>query len=347
MVAGLGGVLQSVGPHANVPQMREWGFNLLVPPMAEGFAHRGLPHVTSLDLRRAGEMLLRGGGVQVPDVFDPRWRAAVTARVEALVPTASCAAYLADDELQWGAVPEAEVSAPLVRPALLQVCLSLDPVHAAYHAAWEFVLAPRPGGLPQLVRDWGAGWANKEALRQLTRNDEVIDGPAYRVDAERFLREFAQRYHRTVAEVLRRADPGRLLLSAPLGPTTAAVVRDAAAAHTDVLLVAAAGAGGGRGPELVWRWQPTDADLAAAARGPAVEWSDLERMLQVRRELLGQLWRNPQVVGYTWPRHVGGDLERDGPLQCALLDENGRVNHVHTAPLTALHAAAAVWRAAG
>ncbi|MCC5023217.1 MAG: hypothetical protein J6386_10725 [Candidatus Synoicihabitans palmerolidicus] len=77
-----------------------------------------------------------------------------------------------------------------MRPGLLQVCLSLDPGYAAYHAAWEFVLATRTGGLVQLAADWGVRLPNKESLRQMTQEDEVLDSRAYRAELSRFTREF-------------------------------------------------------------------------------------------------------------------------------------------------------------
>ena len=57
-------------------------------------------------------------------------------------------------------------------PSLLQLCLSLEPNFAAYHAAWEFALALHGGKLAALARAWGAPLANKEVVRELTRTEQ-------------------------------------------------------------------------------------------------------------------------------------------------------------------------------
>ena len=247
-MAGVSGVGRGRSEQTVIGRLRGWGFGLLVPPVAEVFCQRGLPHLVALELSRAGDCLIRRAGVVVPDVFDPRWGEAVRQRVSLVSTTASVAGYLIDGELQWGGDPG--VAAPLAKPGLLQICLSLDPSHAAYHAAWEFVLATRSGGLAELARDWVFALPNKETLRQMTQEEVVLDTPTYRIDLERFLREFSQRYHRTVGEAVRAGDGTRLGLSAPVSASTPVSVRAQAAASSDVLLVDQPGLGGGRVPEI-------------------------------------------------------------------------------------------------
>jgi hypothetical protein len=53
-------------------------------------------------------------------------------------------------------------------PRLLQICLSMEPGFFAYHAAWEFVLAPHAGDLAALAREWRVDLPNKEVIRQRT-----------------------------------------------------------------------------------------------------------------------------------------------------------------------------------
>src|SRR5690606_24233679 len=110
-------------------------------------AARGIPHLESLELRRAEHPLIHVGAAQLPDVYDLRWPAVCAARVAAVNAGPGLAGYLSDRQLGW-AQPALDGSAP-TRPTLLQLCLSLDPRFSAYHAAWEFVLAPRGG-------DWDA-----------------------------------------------------------------------------------------------------------------------------------------------------------------------------------------------
>lgn len=342
-IAGLAGVEHAVGAQSVIGQLRTWGFNLLLPPAAEGFCNRGVAHVAVLNLSRAGDRMIRQGGVALPDVFDPRWAEAVAHCAGVAAPTAGLAAYVPDLDLRWGG--DAPAGEPLPRTSLLQVCLSLDPVHGAYHAAWEFVLATRAGGLGELARNWAVALPNKETLRQMTANDEVIDSPGFRLDHERFLREYAQRYYRVVAEALRGADDSRLWISAPLSAQTPAVVRANAAAVADVVLVREAGLGGGRAPELVW---PVEAETWTARRRvlDPVAMSDLERQLAHTRETLLAWCEAPQVIGYVWSRYTGGDQAQDGPTGLALIDENGQVNHARVSPLTAFNRQAVAVRAA-
>ncbi len=342
-VAGLAGVERAAGAQSVLGQVRGWGFNLLAPPVAEGFCNRGLPHLLSLSLARAGDRMIRHAGVVLPDVFDPRWRESVAQRAGTAAATAATAAYLADTELRWGG--DAAAGESLARPGLLQVCLSLDPTHAAYHAAWEFMLATRPGGLAELGRDWAIHLPNKESLRQQTADDAVLDSPGYRLDHERFLREFSQRYHRTVAEALRSADDSRLWLAGPLTEHTPAIVRATAAAQADLVLVDAPGRGGGRAPELVWAVDGAGWSERRSVLDP-VAMSDLERQIARTRETLLAWCELPQVVGYVWARYTGGDLAIEGPAGSALVDENGRINEARVAPLAAFNARAAAVRAA-
>lgn len=342
-VAGVQGAVQSLGDAPVVDALREWGFNLLAPPVAEGFCDRAVPHLHHLALRQAGDLAIRSVGVLLPDVFDPRWPAAVEQVANAVRRTASLAGYVTDDELRWGAV--AAPDAPLTRPGLLQACLSLDPAFAAYHAAWEFVFATRGGELAQLARDWGLALANKESVRQMTRDEIALDSPGYRVDLERFQREFALRYHRIVAESVRRVDPARLLLSAPLNEVTPLVVRDSAAAHFDVLLVRQPGLGQGRAAELLWEYNWSA--LAALPADADEPWgvSLLERVVVKGREELSQLLMDPHIVGYVWSHHVAGDTIEANPVSPGLLDGSGRINPLTVAPLTALNRAATAIRA--
>src|SRR5205823_5759356 len=97
---------------------------------------------------------------------------------------------------------------------LLQICLSLEPGFAAYHAAWEFVLALHGGKLAALARAWGTPLANKEVVRELTRAEQGIATRGYLRDAARWTREFARRYFTTTAEAIRAADPHHLVLGA-------------------------------------------------------------------------------------------------------------------------------------
>ena len=65
------------------------------------------------------------------------------------------------------------------RPSLLQICLSLEPSFAAYHAAWEFVLALHGGRLDGLARAWGTPMSSKEVVREFTRAEKGFTSRGY------------------------------------------------------------------------------------------------------------------------------------------------------------------------
>ena len=343
VVAGVQGVNRTLGSSPILAQLQGWGFKLLGPDAAEGLMNRGAPFLQALELRRAAGRLIHQNGVQLPDVFDPRWEEAAEQVVNGVMRTASLAGYVSDRNLSWGEASEATHA--LARPTLLQVCLSLDPAFSAYHAAWEFVLAPRGGEFTRLTADWGVALTNKEALRQMTRDEVGLDTRAYREDLARFTQQFALRYFGGVGRILKAVDPGRLWLSPALYPSTPQVVREMTAQHCDVVQVSEVGLGGGVAPEL---W--VDVDWTRLGREVAVEdplgVSEMEQMMRRGRQALVGALSQPQVVGYFWGHYGHGDIARDGPFTKGLLDEVGRVNHAHVQVLSAINRQALALRVA-
>ena len=342
MVAGVEGVNRTLGSEPILPQLQEWGFNLLGFNVADGLRNRGAAYLHALELRKAMDHPIHRDGVNLPDVFDPQWEELAEQVVNGVMPTASLAGYVSDSELSWGEAAEEGVA--LKRPTLLQVCLSLDPAYAAYHAAWEFVFALRNGDWGRLMADWGLTLSNKEALRQMTRDERPIDSVGYRVDLARFTQQMALRYFGGVSRILQAVDPGRLWLSSPLRAATPKEVRAIAAQHCDVLLVDELGLVEGSGPELLVdvNWAR---GMGEARDGDAVGLSDLERMMQRGRERLLAAMAAPQVVGYLWGQYGGGDIAMTGPFTGGLLDEMGRVNHANVQGLQAINRVAASVRA--
>src|SRR5690606_29285041 len=94
------------------------------------------------------------------------------------------------------------------------VCLSLEPNFAAYHAAWEFVLAAHGGRLADLAKAWAQPMANKEVIREMTRNEQAIATRGYLRDNVQWTREFAQRYFATTSAAIRAHDKNHLLMGA-------------------------------------------------------------------------------------------------------------------------------------
>ncbi|HEY0947543.1 MAG TPA: hypothetical protein VGD81_19830 [Opitutaceae bacterium] len=323
-----------------VARLRGWHFNLLSAGSAVEFRGLGLPHLESLELRRAGDVLFRLGGAQLPDVFDPRWPAACVARVANVSATRDLIGLVTDAELGW-AQPSAGGAEP--RPSLLQICLSLDPRYAAYHAAWEFVLAPRGGELATLARAWRLVLPNRESLRQWTHEARAIATPGYLEDNARFTREFAQRYFRIAAAAVRDQLPGRLIFGAPCAVLPRGV-RESLASWSDVDLATAPVSGAER-PVFVMGFNWTASAATAVAAEPD-SLSPLERMLRRGRSALEALVADPAVVGYSWSDYAQGDFLRDAPLSRGLLYENGWPAHQHVQPLASINARAEASRRA-
>jgi hypothetical protein len=176
-------------------------------------------------------------GVHLPDVFDPGWTQACAARAnQACRPglgDARLVGWLSDPDLQWR-----QSARGLPSPALLQVCLSLEPRFAAYHAAWEFVLAAHGGDLEAMGTAWGLPLPNRECLRQLTHADQLVPGAGFRHDDERFTREFARLYFSAVAAAIRSCDPDHLIIGS-LPPGTPAAVGEGAGPLVDLLALGA------------------------------------------------------------------------------------------------------------
>lgn len=322
-------------------QLRGWHFNLLGLETAPEFRALGFPYLEALDLRRAGDVLFRLGGAQLPDVFDPRWPAACVERASQVAATRALVGLVTDTELDWAQPLAGE---PVARPSLLQICLSLDPRYAAYHAAWEFVLAPHGGDLAALARAWRVELPNKAMLRQWTIDEHAVTTPGYREDHARFTREFAQRYFRTAAAVVREHLPGRLIFGAPLPRDLPVAAQESLTPWIDVrpgdVPVA------GEGPVFVttFNW----AEFAQTPVPPELEaLSPLERMHRCGRSVLEALVANPAVVGYSWSDYIEGELLRDAPFGRGLLYENGWPAHEHVQPLAAINARAAASHRAG
>lgn len=319
------------GPHETlaVEQLRDWSFNVIGPGSAPALRECGLPFVEALELRRAGDFLFRLGGARLPDVFDPRWAAACDERLAGVTSRRDRVGFVTDSDLGW-----AQAGGEDSRPTLLQICLSLDPRYRAYHAAWEFALAPYGGDFAQLARAWKFEGPNKESLRQWTIEDRRMDAPAYREAHARFSAEFGQRYLRTVGELVRRHVPGTLLFGPPLPDGLAA----GAEAWVDVRVVTEV-AHVGSGPVWIDRFSWSHGRSPAAAPGGG-RLSALERMHREGRAALEALLRHPATVGYFWSEYAAGERAVDAPFGRGLLYEDGLPAMEHVQPLASINRAA-------
>ena len=333
-------------------QLRRWGFNATGAGGDGTGCDDGLAFMASADFCRAGA-LISAPGARLPDVFGLDWPQLATAHALAVcAPLAGerrLIGWLTDDRPGW-AQPDAEQTG---RPTLLQICLSLEPAFAAYHAAWEFVLALHGGKLESLARAWATPLANKAIVREHTRAEQGITTRGYLRDHARWTREFARRYFATTAAAIRAADQHHLVLGCRFGGPVGESVRAACVAPAvDV-------------PLLDWRELPA---IGAAAAGPVLAgdfcWADesffgahtagsrahgftaVERMLRRGRSALARTARHPAVVGYVWPQWQDEPGEQP-PFARGLVHGNGAEAREHTELLADLNARVEPLRRAG
>lgn len=331
-------------------RLRAWHFNTLGPWTGDEFYDRGLPYTEILDFRRMSEHAFRLGPALLPDVFDPRWETDCDRWAAELCgprrESRGLIGYFTDHALGWAQAGDATPA----RPTLLQLCLSLEPAYAAYHAAWEFVLAPHAGDFAALCRAWGVDWVNKEALRQLTQDEVPLATRGYLDDQARFSREFARRYVRVTSEAIRRHDPHHLILGCrfadPLpGPD---ILQAFVSPWVDAVSLTCEQADPvGRVERLhaatgqpVWvaefSWSG-EAFQEGEWAGEPPGLSGLERMHRRGRAALEAVAAHGAVVGYAWNRWVQGDPGDVPPFASGLVYTNDQTAHEHVEPLAALN----------
>ena len=325
-------------PHDPAARLRAWGFKALGAGAEVTLREEGLPWVGTVDFCEAGA-LIHTAGARLPDVFDPEWPKAAAIRAgEVCLPWCErreLVGWVTDDQPGW-AQP-----GPAGRPALLQICLSLEPSFAAYHAAWEFALALHGGRLEALARSWGhPAIKNKEIVREMTRAEQGIVTRGYLRDDARWSQEFARRYFALTAAAIRAHDPHHLVLGCRFGARPGAAVLAQCAAPAvdvawvdldDISLVPA-------GPVLAGDFTWADprffgAPGARRARGLTA----VERMLRRGRTVLERAARHPAVVGYAWSHWRDGTGEQP-PFARGLVHPDDAEAREHTELLADLNA---------
>ncbi len=320
-------------------RLRAWGFNTLGAGSEAGLRDDGLAYVATVDFA-AGAALVAAPGVRLPDVYAAEWSGGAAERAGAVCAPLrgepSLLGWITDEQLLWGeARPD--------RPGLLQVCLSLEPSYAAYHAAWEFVLALHGGKLDALARAWGVPVANKETVRDWTRGDRgVVTRGCLRDDA-RWVREWARRYFFSTSAAIRAADPDHLVLGCRFaGPAPAAVQAEGVYPAVDVALPVWTDLPGAEGQtlhpviagEVAWNGAEFQ---QAPATGPARRLTSVERMLRRARTALDRTARHPAVVGYAWAQwqDAAGEVP---PFARGLVHGDGTEAREHTELLAPFNA---------
>jgi hypothetical protein len=325
--------------HDPAARLRAWGCNTLGCGSDRLYLEDGLAFTPAVDFC-TGEGLIQLAGVRLPDVFDPMWPQRALARAATVcAPLAgerTLLGWFTDDCPGWPHQPAAP------RPGLLQVCLSLEPALAAYHAAWEFVLALHGGRLEALARAWGTALPNKEVLRELTRHDHGLVTRGYLRDEARWTAEFARRYFTAAVTAIRAHDANHLVLGCRWGGPTALGLRAAGAPPAaDVMVLDAADLAetgtAAADPVLLadFSWVPEMTDAAPASRrGHGL--TTVERMLRHGRLALGRAVAHPAVVGYCWSQWADRAGEQP-PFAGGLVHANDTEAREHTELLTGLN----------
>ena len=321
--------------HDPAARLRTWGFNALGCGSDQLALDEGLPFMAVVNFC-SGEETVNLGGVKLPDVFSKDWWDYARERAAEvclrLIENHELLGWITDDSPSWPSRPE------LKRPGLLQVCLSLDPNKAAYHAAWEFALALHGGKLERMAKAWGAELANKDALRVMTREDHGIATAAHRRDDGQWSQEFARRYFVTTTSAIRKVDENHLVLGPRWGGPVAPRLRRECAAAVDVALVDYTELGEvSAGPVMLgdFCWAQNSFYESTGSRrvlGP----TKIERMLRRGRLALARSVAHTSVVGYAWSRWHDRKSEA-APYGTGLVraDESAAVEH--TELLTAIN----------
>ena len=325
-------------------RLHSWKVNTLGPWAEPALDDGGLYATTVAGFRGAGVPVIHWHGAHLPDVFDPGWLPACDTHAAGVVARWSgrndFIGYYTDDALGWG-------ESRHDRPSLLQICLSLEPRFAAYHAAWEFVLAPHGGNLGALGRAWSIDLANKEIIRQRTLADRSLATAGYRRDETRFAREFARRYFTATANALRRHDPDHLVLGCRFAqPPGDAVLAECGYPQVDIVSWQC------HAPEFT-----VQADVFAKAAGmplllTACGLSNerfrtgsfnaqsgptrVERMLREGRRALAAACAHLAVVGYEWARWRD-EPDEVPPFGSGLVHGDGREAFEHTELVTQIN----------
>jgi hypothetical protein len=337
-------------------RLRAWGFNAVGAGGDGTGGEDGFEFIAVANFCAAAPPLL-AAGLRLPDVFAPEWPTLAEAHAKKIcAPLAlhrSLIGWVTDDAVAWAqpaGASAAREGAAAWRPSLLQLCLSLEPGFAAYHAAWEFVLALHGGRIESLARAWGVALANKEVLRELTRAEMGIATRGYLRDEARWTREFARRYFGTTSAAIRAVDPNHLVLGCRFGgPVGAHVLAECVYPAVDVAMpdwreLPASAETGAAHPVLAGDVNWTSADfirLPTAAR--VLRLTSVEWMLRRARTALDRLARHPAVVGYVWSQWQDEPGEQP-PFARGLVHANGTEAREHTELLVEFNARAELVR---
>ena len=337
-------------PLDSASRLRSWGFNTIGVGDDGSVREDGFPFLAVVDFCRAGPPIV-APGTRLPDVFAAEWTTLAAARAQEvcaqLSDTKELLGWVTDDALGWAQSPASG------RPTLLQICLSLEPTFAAYHAAWEFVLALHQGRLDAVARAWGVVLNNKEVVRTMTRREYGIATRGYARDEARWAREFARRYFATTSAAVREVDPNHLLFGCRFDPAHgapgevkagASVLAECTYPAVDVAMPGwnelpapdALGSQPVLAGDVCW---VDETGVRAVTKRRQPRLTTLERMLRRGRSALERMARHRAVVGYAWTRWQDAPNEQP-PFARGLVHVNGAEAREHTELLASFNARA-------
>lgn len=318
-----------------VELIRSVGFNGFGAWTAPEFFGKGpffTEIVESRRLKRTAEdfgetITIKSPGVNVPDVFDPRWEKAYDRECAAACPSLrnsrELVGYFTDNELGWGQAGIDEIwggdnsNLDGRKPTLLQACLALPEDRPAAVRAWEFVLARHDNDPDRLARDWQIEFGTPEHIAQLTHQGIALSSKGYAVDHNAFSTLFAQTYVRKTSETIRRYDPNHLIVGPRFGaPPRESILQAFAPPHVDIISMNNYRHTFYERLEEYYRttnmpiingefaWvSPYFREIPYPGE-PSEGISERDRVKVKGRESLERAFTHPGLVGYTWFRWV-------------------------------------------
>jgi hypothetical protein len=290
----------SVWRDRTLERLQRWGLNTvgIASFDLEMQLQRRVPHIRTLQALDLAAVPRTPSGF--PDVFDPRWRAAVErVAAEEAGPSKDnpwILGYIVDERPAWGTM------------RLLEM-----PAGTHLRARWSQLLRERHGTPAALAKAWRAPLASWDQVRDAT---SVPAGGA--ADLAELETVYAEAYFTTIAAALKKHDPNHLYLGCGLPPAPPANegIGRVAARSLDVVTVAPEGEVQRAGLD---RWhQLTEKPILVGAHqvpllGPrqisshAPAFPEAERRRHVVR-LLSELAALPYAIGAHWCPYADAPL---------------------------------------
>ncbi len=219
-----------------IGRLRELNFNAMGAWTTSEFFDQGMPYTEITEFAYCGPQI-RARGAHLPDVFDPKWAAAIDAKAKEICTprrdSKMLVGYFTDNEMGWGqAGGEAiEAQTRAVNPSprtvtLLQALITLAESFAGGEAAWTMALSRHDNSIAKLSTAWELPFTNRQALRAALARGGLLSSHAYSEDCDAFSHLVAHEYFKKSAEAIRKYDPNHLILGCRFGGPPGAVVLD-------------------------------------------------------------------------------------------------------------------------